>query len=332
VVLFSVLEQAPGLADWPDGAAIGEALAFGRHCEGLGFHRFWFAEQHNNRSMLSSAPEILTAALAQATTRLRVGAGAIQLPHYAPLKVAEQFRCLAAIAPGRIDLGLGRSPGDAHVERALRRQAEVGEFEASIANLLALLRGDAVDALHAYPRGENGPNPWIMASSTRGARVAARFGLPMCFNHSDYPDAAEAAIGAYRAAFVPDALGSVPRVMVLVWTLCAPSGEEARHLFWTRIHWRHRLLQGERAGLIAPGHAREHLASADLSAIDAHHRSYVIDEPTRAAERINHIARRLGADEVLLLGWTYAPEAKRRSYELLAHALGLGAINLATAP
>src|SRR5215472_2937118 len=189
---LSVLDQSTAVTGRSPDTSIRESLALAKHCEALGYARYWCAEHHNSASQAGTAPEILISAIAATTTRIRVGSAGVMLPHYSSLKVAEQFRVLEAIAPGRIDLGLGRAPGsDGRTAFALNPLAETAadHFPAQVRDLLAWLAGEKLLAGHpfrdiiAQPGGPTMPEVWMLGSSEYGPQVAAYFGLPFCFAH-----------------------------------------------------------------------------------------------------------------------------------------------------
>src|SRR5271156_3645083 len=189
---WSVLDQSPTSAGSTQGAAIRESIALARHCEDLGYERYWLSEHHNSASIVGTAPEILIAAIAATTKRIRVGSAGVMLPHYSALHVAEQFRVLEAIAPGRIDLGLGRAPGsDGRAAFALNPLAGTAadHFPAPVRDLLGWLSGEELVEGHpfrdiiAQPGGPTMPEVWMLGSSDYGPQVAAYFGIPFCFAH-----------------------------------------------------------------------------------------------------------------------------------------------------
>ena len=188
---LSVLDQSTVVTGRSPDTSIRESLALAKHCEALGYSRYWCAEHHNSPSQAGTAPEILISAIAATTTRIRVGSAGVMLPHYSSLKVAEQFRLLEAIAPGRIDLGLGRAPGsDGRTAFALNPLAETAadHFPAQVRDLLAWLAGEKLVEGHpfrdiiAQPGGPTLPEVWILGSSDYGPQVAAYFGLPFCLD------------------------------------------------------------------------------------------------------------------------------------------------------
>ena len=184
---LSILDQSTIVTGRSPDASIRESMALARHAEALGYHRYWIAEHHNSDAVACPAPEVLMAAVAATTRRIRVGSAGVMLPHYSALKVAEQFRVLEAIAPGRIDLGLGRAPGsDGRTAFALNPLAETAaeHFPAQLRDLLAWLAGEKLVDGHpfrdiiAQPGGPTIPEVWVLGSSDYGPQVAAYFGLP----------------------------------------------------------------------------------------------------------------------------------------------------------
>ena len=190
MVSLSVLDQSTVVTGRTPAESIRETIALAQHCEALGYRRYWVAEHHSSASQAGTAPEVLLAALAVSTHRIRVGSAGVMLPHYSSLKVAEQFRVLEALAPGRIDLGLGRAPGsDGRTAYALNPLAETAaeHFPAQVRDLLSWVSGEKLVEGHpfrdvlAQPQGPTAPEVWILGSSDYGAQVAAYFGLPVLF-------------------------------------------------------------------------------------------------------------------------------------------------------
>ena len=187
---LSVLDQSIAVAGRPHDQSIRNTVALAKHCEALGYQRFWVSEHHNHPTIVGTAPEIVMAAIAATTERIRIGSAGIMLPHYAPFKVAEVFRVLDALAPGRIDMGLGRAPGsDGRTAFALNPAANERpeHFPADVRDLIAWVHGEPLVERHpfatvkAFPQGATAPEVWILGSSDYGAQVAALFGLPYCY-------------------------------------------------------------------------------------------------------------------------------------------------------
>ena len=223
MLTLSVLDQSTIASGRPPSAAIADSLELARHADRLGYARYWVSEHHNSDSIAGTAPEVLMAAIAATTTRIRVGSAGVMLPHYSPLKIAEQFRVLEAIAPGRIDLGVGRAPGsDRHTAFALNPNADraADMFPAQIRDLLAWLGGVPLAEGHpfrdvrAQPAGPGAPEVWVLGSSDYGAQVAAFFGLPFCYAHFITDGrGAEMALDMYREQFQPSERICPPRTL-----------------------------------------------------------------------------------------------------------------------
>jgi luciferase family oxidoreductase group 1 len=331
---LSVLDQSTVVSGRAPDVSIRESLALAKHCEALGYHRYWVAEHHNSASIAGSAPEVLMAALAATTSRIRIGSAGVMLPHYSPLKVAEQFRVLEAIAPGRIDLGLGRAPGsDGLTAHALNPNAAqaADNFPADVRDLLAWLAGEPLVERHpfrsitAQPQGPTMPEVWILGSSSYGAQVAAHFGLPHCFAWfiSDGYGAAQA-LDIHRTGYRPSARFPEPIGAVCVWAVTAETEAEAERLFSSRALariWRDR-------GMFAPLPSPEEAAAYDYSNAEKLKLERLRAEsfwgtPDVVAGKLRALATELQVQEVVVLTAAHDPEARRRSYTLLAEEFGL---------
>jgi len=331
---LSVLDQSTIVSGRSPDASIRESLALARHCEALGYKRYWLAEHHNSDSQAGTAPEILIAAIAATTMRIRVGSAGVMLPHYASLKVAEQFRVLEAIAPGRIDLGLGRAPGsDGRTAYALNPNAEVAaeNFPAQVAEVLDWLAGGGPPEKHpfhgvrAQPLGPGIPEVWMLGSSDYGARVAAYFGLPYCFAHfiTDGRGAAEA-LELYRRNYRPSERHPEPEAALCVFALAAETEAEAERLFSSRALWRIFRDRGQFPPLPSPEEAASYpYTEADRERIGRMRGRAIFGTGPRVAERLFALARDLRVEEVAVLTTVHDPEARRRSYALLAEEVAL---------
>jgi luciferase family oxidoreductase group 1 len=307
-----------------------------QHAEALGYHRYWVAEHHNTAAIAGSAPEVLMAALAATTKRIRIGSAGVMLPHYSALKVAEQFRVLEAIAPGRIDLGLGRAPGsDGLTAHALNPNAaqSAEHFPAQVRDLMAWLAGEKLIEGHpfrdviAQPTGPTMPEVWILGSSDYGGQVAAHFGLPHCFAHfiSDGQGAAEA-LTLYRDLYRPSARHPEPYGAVCVWALAADTEAEADALFSSRglsRIWRDR---GVFAPLPSVAEAMDYDYSEGERARLASLRARAFcGTPDRVGAQLRALAAELQVREIAVLTTAHDPAARRHSYALLAREFGLAA-------
>src|SRR5215475_9762484 len=326
---LSVLDQSTVVTGRSPDTSIRESLALAKHCEALGYIRYWCAEHHNSASQAGTAPEILISAIAATTTRIRVGSAGVMLPHYSSLKVAEQFRVLDAIAPGRIDLGLGRAPGsDGRTAFALNPLANErpAHFPADVRDLIAWVTGSPLPEghpfrqLHAYPEGNTSPEIWLLGSSDYGAQVAAHFGLPYAFAwfFTDGKGGAEA-LALYRQLYQPSSRHPVPHTALCVWALAAESDEEARYHFASRARVRLLRDRGIFAPLEAPDAALAHpYTESERAQLAAYAREAFLGSAGQVVDRIASLAKSLKVDEMAVVSWAYEETARRRSYQLLA--------------
>jgi len=332
MVRLSVLDQSTIVSGRSPGVSIRESIALAQHCEALGYHRYWCAEHHNSDSQAGTAPEILIAAIAATTQRIRVGSAGVMLPHYSALKVAEQFRVLDAIAPGRIDLGLGRAPGsDGRTAYALNPRAETAaeQFPAEVRDLLAWLSGEKLMEGHpfrdirAQPGGATVPEVWILGSSDYGAQVAAFFGLPFCFAHFITDGrGADQALAIYREGFRPSARLEAPHAAVCVWAMAAETQEEAAHLFRSRELSRLNRDRGVYAALPSPEEAAARVYSeAETARLERMRARAFYGTADVVAGRLRALAAEHGIEEIAVLTTLHDPEARRRSYALLAREM-----------
>jgi luciferase family oxidoreductase group 1 len=273
-------------------------------------------------------------AIAAKTSRIRVGSAGVMLPHYAPYKVAEQFRVLDAIAPGRIDLGLGRAPGsDGRTAYALNPMANErpAQFPSDIVDLQAWLTGQPMRdghpfaAVKAYPAGETSPEIWILGSSDYGAQVAAHFGLPYAFAwfFTDGSGGAEA-MRLYHDTYRPSARHPQPQGALCVWALAAETEAEAQHHFTSRARFRLLRDRGIFLPLEAPEIAAAHATTdADRARMDGYRRSACVGTGAMVVDRITELANQLHVKDIAIVTWAYDEAARVNSYRLIAEAAGM---------
>lgn len=326
---LSVLDQSVAVAGRPQGASIRETVEMAQYCEAFGYHRYWVSEHHNHDTITGTAPEIVMAAIAATTTRIRIGSAGIMLPHYAALKVAEQFRVLDALAPGRIDLGLGRAPGsDGRTAYALNPNAAQGaeKFPEQVRDLLAWVAGDPLPNGHpfgmirAFPAGDTIPVMWMLGTSDYGAQVAAHFGIPYCFAHFiTQGQGCAQALDIYRQHYQPSERHPEPTATVCVWALTADTEEEAHFQYLSRA--RSRLARDR--GVLEPIESPEVVAAQSFTAaeqarIESLRNDAFVGTPDKVGEQLRNLAQQLGLDELVILTWTHDLAARKHSYELLA--------------
>ena len=327
---LSVLDQSVAVAGRPHDQSIRNTVALAQHCEALGYERFWVSEHHNHPTIVGTAPEIVMAAIAATTRSIRIGSAGIMLPHYSAFKVAEVFRVLDALAPGRIDMGLGRAPGsDGRTAFALNPMANERpeHFPADVRDLMAwvhnepLVDGHPFAAVHAYPQGPTAPEIWILGSSDYGAQVAALFGLPYCYAWF-FSDGAggERAIDLYKKSYRPSARHPTPRSGLCVAALAAPTMDEAQYHLTPRVLNRIRRDRGQLGPLQSPEDAAKALMAEDQGRIERIRRDAFAGTGPEVMARIVELKDRVGVDEMAVITWAYDEEARRRSYSELAKA------------
>jgi luciferase family oxidoreductase group 1 len=326
---LSVLDQSPLLGGADATEALRQTIRLAKRAEALGYERYWAAEHHDTPGLAGSAPEVLIAAIAANTERIRVGSGGVLLPHYSPYKVAEQFRVLEALYPGRIDLGIGRAPGGMPLaSKALRygRQKIMDDkLPYALLELHGYLRdrlpeGHELQGLQATPATSTAPELWLLGSSDVSARIAADLGGAFVFSHFINGDDGLRIVREYRDAYRAGPLGGVPRVAVAVHVVCADSDEEAE-TFAKALDLRFLLFeQGQfRRPFPTQDEAREYpYTEWDRMRIRDNRRRMLVGGPAAMRETLPAFAAEYGVDELIVV--TYAPtyDARLRSYELLA--------------
>ena len=340
---LSVLDQSTVVTGRSPDTSIRESLALAKHCEALGYARYWCAEHHNSASQAGTAPEILISAIAATTARIRVGSAGVMLPHYSSLKVAEQFRLLEAIAPGRIDLGLGRAPGsDGRTAFALNPMAETAadHFPAQVRDLLAWLTGEKLVEGHpfrdivAQPGGPTLPEVWMLGSSDYGPQVAAYFGIPFCFAHFITDGrGVDQAMAVYRENYRPSARHPTPYAGLCVWALAADTEEEAARLFSSREISRLNRDRGIFAPLPSPEEAAaQHYSEADTLRAQRIRARAIYGTAEIVGAKLRALAAEHDVAEIAVLTTLHDPEARRHSYTLLAQEFRLGEPHDAAVP
>ena len=329
MIPLSVLDLATVATGSSPSRAFAESTAAAIEVERLGYKRLWVAEHHGMAAVASSAPAVLIAHLANATTTLRVGSGGVMLPNHAPLVVAEQFATLEALYPGRIDLGVGRAPGTDHVTaRALRRSLELGadRFPDDVVELINyLLPRDGAPA-HPFANPGNGylPEMWLLGSSTFSAQLAGILGLSFSFAYHFAPAQMDAALATYRANFQPSIVLQEPHVMVAVSVICAPTVEEATWLSGSSALGIVQMRTGRPGPLPSPEEAAAYSFTPLEEAIATEAVStYLIGDSDAVAYGLSHLVQRTGTDELMISTRVHSLEARIRSLALVAEAWGL---------
>ncbi|MED7955237.1 MULTISPECIES: LLM class flavin-dependent oxidoreductase [unclassified Streptomyces] len=288
----------------------------------LGYARFWVAEHHNSRGIAGSVPAVLLAALGERTTRIRIGAGGVILPNHAPYAVAESFRTLAALFPGRVDLGIGRSGADPVLAHALRRAPDE-DFPAALEELLGFVGGGFPDG-HVYQRLEALPEPpqpprvWLLGASVRSAVDAGRRGLPYAFAHHFFNSrGTEEALRAYRESFRPSSRAERPHAIVTAYTVCGETAEQARRLTYPALF---PVLRLNGASPTAPLPTVEEAAAypwtdAERAAADALLSTQAVGDADEVRRALADLLERTGADELMVTNNVTDVDEKIRSLE-----------------
>ncbi|KAA9155226.1 LLM class flavin-dependent oxidoreductase [Microbacterium lushaniae] len=312
---LSVLDLVPVRDGQTSAQAIASSLDSAEHADRLGYRRYWFAEHHNMPAVASTTPPVLIAAAASRTERIRVGSGGVMLPNHSPLVVAEQFAALEAIAPGRIDLGLGRAPGsDAVITQLLHRSgatSDVERFPDHITDIIALSSPEGATVrftsggeytVHATPAATGSPEVWLLGSSDYSAQLAARFGLPYVFANHFSGEGLERALELYRTQYQPSPQHPEPRTFLTVNVIAAPTAEEAEERALPQLRMMARLRTNRP---LVPLETVEQ-AQADpwdgltQSLMDAARSKWFVGTGDQVSAELSAFAARFGVDEVMI--------------------------------
>ncbi|MYW98557.1 MULTISPECIES: LLM class flavin-dependent oxidoreductase [unclassified Streptomyces] len=325
--------------------ALRTSVEIAKLTESRGFHRFWVAEHHSMPGVASSSPAVILAHIAAHTERIRLGSGGVMLPNHAPLVIAEQFGTLEAMAPGRIDLGLGRAPGtDGATAAALRRTDRLNEgaddFPQQLMELIRFLDDDFPDGhpyarIHAVPgpvqatspggaQSAHRPPVWLLGSSGFSARLAGTLGLPFAFAHHFSAQNTIPALDLYRESFRPSAVLDAPYALIGVSALAADDEREARRQVLTGALSMVRLRTG-RPGLIpSPEEAEAYdFSPMEREFVDGWLSNVIHGTADEVRTGLDDLAKRTGADELMITANAHGGDARLRSYGLIADAYGL---------
>jgi luciferase family oxidoreductase group 1 len=320
---LSVLDLAPIVAGADAGVALRHSLDLARHVERLGYRRFWMAEHHNMPGVASAATSTALAFIGAGTSSIRIGAGGVMLPNHAPLVVAEQFGTLAALYPGRVDLGLGRAPGtDMLTAQALRRTLAGGaeRFPQDVIELLRYLQPAAPgQSVRAVPGAGAELQVWLLGSSTFGAQLAAILGLPYAFASHFAPAEMIRAAATYREQFQPSERLAKPHLMFGVNVVAAETDAEAERLA-SSLRQAFVALRVGRPGPLPPPVDGLELDPESRAMLNHAFAEAIIGSPATVEARLADFVRRTGADEIMVSTSVYDHDARLRSFEIVAEA------------
>jgi luciferase family oxidoreductase group 1 len=333
MVKLSVLDQSPIRDGGTPEQAVQETLALAEAAERLGYHRYWLAEHHSSDGLACASPEVLIPVVAARTRHMRVGSGGVMLTHYSPLKVAEQFRMLEALFPGRIDLGLGRAPGsDQRTAAALAHgpgSLPVSTYPSQVADLVRFMADEVPDespfhGVRAMPSGKALPELWLLGSAIDSALLAAELGCAFSFAHFITPQGGPDVAALYRNSFKPSAALPAPKLSVGISVLCAETEERAEQLAWSLYLWRLQRYTGERRGVPSVEEALKYpYTPAQLAFIKSMTGRAVRGNPQQVKRQVLDLAKAYGTDEFVVVTICHDFRERLRSYELLAEAFDL---------
>ncbi|TFE19644.1 LLM class flavin-dependent oxidoreductase [Cohnella luojiensis] len=312
--------------------ALNETIVLAQETERMGYHRFWVSEHHGSQALASSSPEVLIAHIAAHTESIRVGSGGIMLPHYSSYKVAENFKLLEALHPGRIDVGLGRAPGGFPIaSRALQehKRVDIDLYPQQVEDLRDYLNDDhpgkhRFAGLRAFPETETAPELWLLGSSDGSAKIAAQLGTAYAFAQF-FGAAGDEPLQYYHSYFRPSEHMSKPQSLAAVMVICSDTEEEARQLAKSNELFFLKLLSGQELGYLpSVKTAMEYPYSAmELQMIDQMRSRRFIGTPGQVKESLKRYADRLHLDELMIVSHIHDFDKRIQSYRFVAEAFGI---------
>ena len=333
MIRLSVLDQSPIRSGGTAANAIGETVQLAQAAERLGYHRYWVAEHHSNGAFAGTSPEILIGQIASTTQTIRVGSGGVMLSHYSALKVAESFRVLETLHPGRIDLGLGRAPGADRLTSAALVPEQSGfrydDFSQKVSDLRGWIEGSLPEdhpfaRIRAMPAGETAPEMWLLGTSDQSAILAAHFGCAFSFAHFINTYGSVQVMDMYRKDFRPSPKFKAPMESLAVFVICAPSEEEALYHAASRSLVMLRSRRGEGGGVPTPEEALDYpwtdMERAFAQDIDSR---TIAGDPDQVKKRLETLASEHKVDELIIVNVMHSFDARVKSYELLAEIFEL---------
>ncbi len=333
MIRLSVLDQSPIRSGGTAADAIGETVQLAQAAERLGYHRYWVAEHHSHGAFAGTSPEILIGQIASTTKTIRVGSGGVMLSHYSALKVAESFRMLETLHPGRIDLGLGRAPGADRLTSAALAPEQSGfrydDFPQKVSDLRGWIEGSLPEEhpfarIRAMPAGETAPEMWLLGTSAQSSILSAHFGCAFSDAHFFLTYGSVQVMDMYRRDFRPSPKFKAPMGSLAVFVICAPSEEEALYHAASRSLLMLRSRRGEGGGVPTPEEALAY-PWTDMERAFAHDidSRTIAGDPVQVKKRLETLASEHKVDEFIIVNVMYSFEARVKSYELLAEVFEL---------
>ncbi|MCZ2258284.1 LLM class flavin-dependent oxidoreductase [Sporosarcina sp. G11-34] len=325
---LSILDQSPISSNQTPYDALNGSMKLAQAGEALGYTRYWIAEHHDLPGLACSAPEVMLSYIGANTNRIRIGSGAVLLPHYRPYKVAEVFNILATLFPNRIDIGIGRAPGgSAEATNALSENflQKVWDFPVLVNELLHFLDDDfptdhEYSKISASPIPENAPVPWLLGTSKKSALLAAENGMPYTFGHFMSDNDGAAIIKEYMDAFKPRKEEQIPQVIVTVSAICGETTEQAEEVAVSLLIWSLQKVKEEgHQGVPSIKEAKQYkLTKKEKESFEKMKQNMIIGNPYEVKQKLVELQTKYQADEIMINTITYSPEDRIQSYKLIA--------------
>ncbi|WP_225049970.1 LLM class flavin-dependent oxidoreductase [Priestia megaterium] len=329
----SVLDQTQLLEDISAEEGFAQSVELAKHVDKLGYHRYWLSEHHSTDALAGSSPEILASHLLAKTDRIKVGTGGVMLPHYSPYKVAENFKVMSALAPGRVDMGVGRAPGGHHLSsmalQGERARRDVDVFPEQIDEVLEYLEdrlsnNHYLRGLQSTPVIEKKPDVWVLGTSNSSALLAAEKGLPYAFaQFINYQfGGMDQALKLYVDNFKPSQYLDKPQVLVTMKVIVADTDEEADKIAESALRFNFYLHRGQLTRLVDPEKALAHVLNpADKQEIESVKKTYIIGSKETVAQKVKELANKFSIDELMVITPIYDFEKRKHSFTLLKQAV-----------
>ncbi len=331
-ISLSILDQSPIRRGNTAGQALNETIELARQADQWGYTRFWVSEHHNTQTLAGSSPEVLIARLANETKNLKLGSGGVMLPNHSTLKVAESFRTLEALYPGRIDLGIGRAPGGDRITASLLNPSNTFNEKDFVQQLVDLQHYLGIEneypkqhsRVHAIPMADTAPDLWILSSSGQSGLFAAHLGMALSFAHFINPNGGPQSASHYRQRFRPSAQLKEPKVTVGVFVLCAETEEKALELQKVMDVLMLNMEKGKSEGIPCYEEIKNYKFTFDeQDRVRFNRKRMVFGTPAQVKQQLESMAAAYGTDELIAVTITEKFEDRLRSYELLAKEFNL---------
>jgi len=329
-IKLSVLDQSPIRKGVTAEQAVRETVELAKYTEQLGYTRFWISEHHNTGALAGSTPEVLLAYLGSQTKTIRIGSGGIMMPNHSTLKVAENFRMLEALFPGRVDLGMGRAPGTDRLTASVLNPSNQFSEQEFINQLYDLINyfhdrgepGTAQSKIKAIPQVKTVPDMWLLSSSGESGLFAAHFGMGLSFAHFINPNGGPQAVAAYRERFKPSEDQAEPAASVAIFVYCSEDEEKIRRHQALMDYRFNQFEQGK--GIVPVGYDDIKdftYTDYELERIRHNRKRVITGTPTEMKQKLTQLADDYQVDEIIAVTITEDFDDRLESYRLLAEAM-----------